>query len=393
VSAKTVPATNTPLLPAAPLAPGTLDSPPDPPAILKYLEQLVTWRRAVRDAFEDLDRRAQAVTNPESHTPSITLGWTLWQAISDRTDAINAQWDSGRVTNVECARIGQLIWGRLDNTSGGLAVSLTEASQLVEALAGQLHARLETDALGRLGVGDRVGALRDQLDRLAESGILIAELDALRVQFDSALIAARSANATGNATGTDQADVLASLTRQLATIERDTIVAQAHKHSVERDGVTLHAALDELRSTAGEVAELETRCRSKIAGVTPMSLPTVNDVREPAPPSGPVDAARWLAARVAFDALSDRVTQLREAFDAARRHYQDPLDRRSELRGLLSSYHAMAADAGLIEDPAAMASHGAAKTVLYGAPCDLTRATSLVNQYVELVRSTREVHG
>jgi hypothetical protein len=386
VSAKTVPATSAPVLPAAPLAPGALDSPPDPPAILKYLEQLVTWRRAVRSAFEDLDRRAQAATNADLHTPSITLGWTLWQAISDRTDAINAAWDSGRVTNVECAGIGQLIWGRLDNTSGGLAVSLTEASQLVEALAGQLHARLETDALGRLGVGDRVGALRDQLGRLASSGIAIPELDELRVQFDRALNAARTGTA---AQASDQADVLASLTKRLATIERDTIVAQAHKNSVERDRATLHAALDELRTTSGELAELETRCRSKIAGVATVHVPTVNDVHETAPQSGPVDAATWLAARVELDALSERVMHLREALAAARRHYQDPLDRRSELRGLLSSYHAMAADAGLIEDPAAMASHGAAKTVLYGAPCDLTRATSLVNQYVELVRSTR----
>jgi len=80
----------------------------------------------------------------------------------------------------------------------------------------------------------------------------------------------------------------------------------------------------------------------------------------------------------------DQWLELAEALVAqlaqAEKRNQAPLDRRNELRGLLSAYRAKAAAVGLIEQADLSDLADEAHNELFTAPTDLTRAESLVNQ-------------
>ena len=64
-----------------------------------------------------------------------------------------------------------------------------------------------------------------------------------------------------------------------------------------------------------------------------------------------------------------------------------PLDRRSELRGLLAAYAAKAAATGQAEERALSDLHDAAHEALHVAPCDLDAAAALVARYGDAVRT------
>ncbi|MCU1344368.1 MAG: hypothetical protein JWL70_634 [Acidimicrobiia bacterium] len=370
----------TPFWPPAPDAPGSLAVPPDPTGIFRFLEAMLPWRRQSHVVLSDLDRRAQAATNPDVHTPKVTLAWALWKSLSDRVDAINAVWDSGRVDHAGCARIGALLWGRMGDSMGGsAAVSLPEACTLLEALASQLAQRLDVDPLGQAGVGDRMQMMRDQLTRLAGLGADAAMVTALQSRFDSVSEAMRG--------GEDQRAVLNALETDLTTVERDAMVVASVRGTIDRDLVRLRQAVIDLRAQEAELRELAQRSTQKIAGVRPLGLPDADVVNEPTIDVTPADVATWSARRAELDAFAARVDQFRRAFAQFRQHYQAPLDRRGELRGLLDSYQAMAGVRGCIENPDCSAAYQAAHVALFSAPCDLVAAAALVAQYEQLVRA------
>lgn len=100
-----------------------------------------------------------------------------------------------------------------------------------------------------------------------------------------------------------------------------------------------------------------------------------------------VDTGNWQQRRADLDSwlgIAERlVGQLGEVV-ARNRH---PLERRDQLRGLLSAYRAKAAAVGLIEQAGVGDVADEAHSELYTAPTDLGRGAGLVATLAELVRS------
>ncbi|MCQ0007646.1 hypothetical protein [Actinomadura madurae] len=69
------------------------------------------------------------------------------------------------------------------------------------------------------------------------------------------------------------------------------------------------------------------------------------------------------------------------------------LDRRGELRGRLEAYRAKAARLGLAEDERLTVLYGEAREVLWTAPCDLRRATTVLAEYQRAIRACESETG
>ncbi|MEO7371129.1 MAG: hypothetical protein ABIZ69_09710, partial [Ilumatobacteraceae bacterium] len=98
-------------------------------------------------------------------------------------------------------------------------------------------------------------------------------------------------------------------------------------------------------------------------------------------------AMPWAAARAAMAPVVDKVAQLEAAFAEARRRFQQPLDDRDDLRGLLQSFRDKAGAHGFGENAEIEPLYRRAESLLWAAPCDLAAARPLVDQYVAAVNA------
>lgn len=89
---------------------------------------------------------------------------------------------------------------------------------------------------------------------------------------------------------------------------------------------------------------------------------------------------RWQQTRARLDHWLDVANRFVAQLTEAAARNARPLERRDELRGLLSAYRAKAAAVGLIEQPALSELIDEAHGELYTAPVDLSRAERLVSQ-------------
>ncbi|MFI0480473.1 hypothetical protein [Actinomadura sp. 9N215] len=105
------------------------------------------------------------------------------------------------------------------------------------------------------------------------------------------------------------------------------------------------------------------------------------------------EAGRWVE-------LAGRFAELeRAAADALERARGDLrlsaglLDRRGELRGRLEAYRAKAARLGVVEDEQLTELYGEARDMLWTAPCDLRRATTVLAEYQRALRACESETG
>jgi hypothetical protein len=132
------------------------------------------------------------------------------------------------------------------------------------------------------------------------------------------------------------------------------------------------------------VRQLAERCRDKIANAPKLAIPSVAAVGELAADDD-LRAMPWPAARAAMSPVVVKVQRLEAALSEARRRFQQPLDERDDLRGLLQSFRDKADAHGLGEDAELEPMYRRAQSVLWGAPCDLDAARPLVDGYVSAV--------
>src|SRR5436305_5167362 len=207
-------------LAVAPAAPGRLGAPLPLDAARGYLLDLGRWRDARKRELELLDAAALRASEPELYTPDVTLSMSLWQAVDDRYRELLQVWDDGRVDGIGRDRLSQLVWGRL--ASGGLGVTVVEATRLSDALSAQLRARLAFDPRAAES-GARVAALRAGLERLRElvkqEPTWAPPVELLATRVDD--VAARAAR------GGDVDAVLTELEADAARAERDLVVTTA----------------------------------------------------------------------------------------------------------------------------------------------------------------------
>lgn len=299
----------------APAAPGRLGVPVEARDLLSYLSALTDWVSRRREELDALDAAVLASPERRSLTSDIALSMTIWQAVKDRTDLLEATWDSGRVGPVEREKLSTLIWGRLEpgGTRGsGSALggaSLPEACRLSDALAGQLRSRLNLDASAEQHAS-RLRDLRAQLERIRDQVAL--EPPAARQGAEAKLTALslRVAEISQKQErGGDVGGLIGPLEIDAARYERDLIVGGARRREA-RDKLELaRVRLGELRARGQAVSELVARTVATLDAPPKYAVPDLDAL-------GPVPNTAQ-----AIDTYVVRLDQVGRALDVVEQAY------------------------------------------------------------------------
>lgn len=374
----------------APPAPGRIGAPVEPTAMLGYLEALAEWLGGRRRELDDLDAAVLRSPDRDAMTSDVLLAMALWQAVQDRYELLLVTWDSGRVGPAERERLTALVWGRLDatldpavlaragsvpvtpaagGTGSGLAVSLPEACRLSDALAGQLRTRLALDP-AQDQTRARLGELRAGLERLRDQAALEPSERRPDAQRRVDALAARAEQLGEKAgRGGDVAGLLARLEHEVATTERDLIVAAA----TAREARDLGQQASELRDDLDQRGEaLNGLVRQCLAQITPAPKYAVPDVDALGPP--PRTTAE-------LEAYLARLDQVSRAMQVVQHAYSAALAEHTELVGRLDAYRAKAEATGAAAHPAVRSVETAASTVLAERPSPVAVARTLLDGY------------
>ncbi|MGW0807414.1 hypothetical protein [Nonomuraea sp. NPDC002799] len=177
------------------------------------------------------------------------------------------------------------------------------------------------------------------------------------------------------------------LIRLLGAARAELDQAVAVKAAYARRREDLVAALDRVRA-----AESEARLAHG-AVVVKIALPPQARPRSGAEAlAGELDALdasaeTWVLRARRLTALEDGAREAAERAQATAKAMYGLIGRRDELRGRLGACQAMAVRKGLAEDPVTSELYTRARTLLWSAPCDLTKAAAAVEDY------QRAIHG
>jgi hypothetical protein len=278
-------------------------------------------------------------------TNDLTVALTFWKAVSDRLTLLETTFDGGRVGPVEAERLSTLIHGRLDSnttehlslpSSGSLAVSLPEACRLLDSLTRTLQARASL-APGAAEATQRITLVRAGIERTRDQVPLVPA----GVQRDEATEKlARLDRRMGDLVerarrGADVGGIIGPLEIDVATLERDLIVAAAERASAARSRVRTQQQVEELVARAAAIRALERACLEAITPAPHLAIPNVRAL-------GPVPQAP-----AELTAYRDKLERVSRALDLAHETYAAGLAERDEVVGLAGAVGAMAASAPL----------------------------------------------
>ena len=314
---------------SAPTPPGRLGTPIRAEQALPYLDALGTWLARRKEDLDTVDAAAMSSADQAAVTGDLVVSMALWKAVSDRFALLRATFDSGRVGPTEAERLSTLVWGRLDvapdtaGRSGGFAITLPEACRLSDAMTASLRARLALDG-GRAQAGARLAIVRASIERIRDQ-VALVPAGSGRDEARTALgrLDQRAADIESRVVrGADVGGLLGPIEVEVATMERDLIVASAARVAARKDREETLRRRDELAATAEAVASLEARCVATLTDPPTLAIPRVAALGDV--PTEP-------ALLEAYEARLDTVAR---AVDRARAAYAGALARREEAVGL-----------------------------------------------------------
>lgn len=326
----------------APTAPGALGVPVHAADAQVYLRALRDWVAQRRADLDEVDAAVLELPPAEQAaiTTDLTVALTFWKAVSDRLVLLETTFDGGRVGPKEAERLSTLIHGRLDSTathelslltSGSLAVTLPEACRLLDSLTRTLQARASL-APGAAEASQRIVLARAAVERTRDQLPLVpsgSERDEAADRL--ARTEKRLTELVDRARrGADVGGSIGPLEIDIATLERDLIVASAERARAAHTRVRTGQRLVELEARAEAIRALESRALAAVDPAPRLAVPNVGAL-------GPVpQAGRELTAYV------DRIERVSRALDLAQERYAAALAELDELTGLAGAIAAMA---------------------------------------------------
>ncbi|WP_052423309.1 hypothetical protein [Nonomuraea candida] len=171
------------------------------------------------------------------------------------------------------------------------------------------------------------------------------------------------------------------LARLLSGLRAEAELAVVVKGEYARRRENLVAALDLVRAAESEARLAHGAVVVKIA-LPPQAQPR-GRVEELSAGLAGLDASAdpWVVRARRLAALEEETRRAAEQARATAKALYGLVGRRDELRGRLGACQAMAVRKGLAEDPATGELYERARTLLWSAPCDLTRAAAAVETY------------
>lgn len=329
------------------------------------LAQWNDWMAGRTDAMLSLEDRVRTNGSTQDEA-DLAAAFVARKLIDDRLRAIVDVADHDRAKAAALANEPLV-----DDLGSPVGKDLADTAALVDAIVGRVESHV-SDAEHRSA--DEV-AIATQADRdLSVAERLANELGSnvnRAAQLRSDLVARR-----------DLPGVATSATSLRAELEQ----IDGERRQLFADWSTLGDRLVVLGETEASVRELAVRCRDKISQPPPIAIPSVAAVG----PFQTVDELKtmpWTAARGVMEPVVSKVHRLEAALAEARRRYQQPLDDRDDLRGLLQSFRDKADARGLGENDELEPLYRQAESFLWAAPCDLAAARPIVGRYVAAVNA------
>jgi hypothetical protein len=220
--------------------------------------------------------------------------------------------------------------------------------------------------------------IRDLERELGESVDLAAQESELK-RMRSGLLE----DPLGSGVGPD----LGGITRVLAETRAELDQAIVVKREFARRREDLVAALDRVRAAESEARLAHGSVVVKIA-LPPQAQPR-SRIQALTGELDALDASAdtWIVRARRLAALEGEAAKAADQAQATAKAMYGLVGRRDELRGRLGACQAMAVRKGMAEDPAVSGVFEQARTLLWSAPCDLTKAATAVETY------QRAIHG
>lgn len=185
--------------------------------------------------------------------------------------------------------------------------------------------------------------------------------------------------------------------------QRVAQLRQGHDR-LHSDLASMEGLIAEIRTLRARAAAAWTETQKKIAAPTglvrvpgPMAIDGPRGLSERAASISSGPSSSWQAQRESLDLWLDSTRRLRDQLVRAERANRSPLDRRDELRGLLSAYEAKIARLGRSDDQRLDNRLenivDEAQSELFTAPTDLVRAEQLVRDLASAITSSARTQG
>jgi hypothetical protein len=329
------------------------------------LTQWNDWLSARTDMMLSLEDRVRAAGS-DTDRADLAAAFVARKVVGDRLSAMSALLEHDR------AKAAALANEPLVDTLGGpVGRNLADAAELVDAIVRRVETNVSTV--------ETQSATDVELATRADRDITVAERLARELgsnanraaQLRSELVARRN---------------LAAVAANAGALRAELEQIDSERRQLFGDWTTLEVRLHALGDAETSVRQLAQRCRDKIVQVPSLAIPSVAAVGSFLS-TDELKTMPWTAARGVMAPVISKVQRLEAALAEARRRYQQPLDQRDELRGLLQSFRDKAGAHGLGEDAELEPLYRKAESLLWAAPCDLSAARPLVDQYVAAVNA------
>ena len=329
------------------------------------LTQWNDWLAARTDTMLSLEDRVRTAGSDKDRA-DLAAAFVARKVVGARLEAISALVEHDR------AKAAALANEPLVDTLGSpVGRSLADAAELVDAIVRSVETNVSAV--------ENQSATEVELATRADGDLSVAERLALELGSNIN----RAAQLRGDLVARRDLKAVAA---HAASVRAELEQIDSERRQLFGNWTTLEDRLRTLGDAEASVRQLAQRCRDKIVQVPSLAIPSVAAVGSFLT-TDELKKMPWSAARAAMAPVVGKVQRLEAALAEARRRYQQPLDDRDDLRGLLQSFRDKAAAHGLGEDAELEPLYREAEALLWAAPCDLAAARPLVDRYVAAVNA------
>ncbi len=329
------------------------------------LAQWNDWLGARTDVMLSLEDRVRTAGTDQDRA-DLAEAFMARKVVDDRLQAVTELAEHDRAEAADLA--GQPL---VDDLGQRVGQNLSDAAALVDAIVQRVDQRVssvETQSVIEVTAATSADTDLSVAEGLAQAlGSHVNEAAQLRGE----LVARRG---------------LVDLAGRAAELRSELEQIDAERRQLLEKWAASAAHLEALGEIEAAVRQLAERCRAKVVQAPTLAIPSVAAVG-PLATTEELDALPWAAARRVMIPVLDKIERLGAALAVARHRYQQPLDDRDDLRGLLQSFRDKAAAHDLGENSDLEPLYRRAEAYLWAAPCDLAAARPLVDRYVAAVNA------
>ena len=336
---------------------------PSPTEIAGLLAEWTDWLAARTDSLLSLEGRVRSAGDATDEA-DVAAAFVARKAVADRLELVANTAKRDRAAAAALA--SQPLH---DDLGGPVGNNLTDAAELLDAVLGRVEQRITQRERQQVAeVSAAQGAATDLAvaERLAaELGMQVNHVASLRDRLT-------------------RRDDIAGVAADMATVRASLEAGARERTALLQRWQAVAERLAALTLTEARVRELAARCRQKVLQAPPLAVPSVATFDADL---GDLSMLPWVAARSRITPALAKIDRIGAALAEAERRFQQPLNRREELRGLLQSFADKASASGVMEAADLDELYQQAKATLWAAPCDIVSGGALVDRYISAVNA------